>query len=443
MKKTLDENGNLLLLNTYNGHLLKIPRSNKDMYEKILKNPNSVHSNKQIHDYLMDKEFLINSHVDEERRVEVMYLETVRSQEFLHLVILPTEDCNFRCEYCYESYNNGKMKPEIIRSIKLYVTNELKKYQKLRVEWFGGEPLEALDIIEDLSEHFIKVCKEQGKPYFASITTNGYNLTNDVIKKLIKLHILRYQITLDGPQDVHDKQRIHQNNSGTYEQILTNLRNIRDKEKNRMFYITIRTNISKSVKERIEEHIDVLSNEFSHDKRFGVIMKVIWDNEKGETDFNKIELLDTGDLHEVLTLCKDKGLQFGLNRGQIANKGSVCFAAFANSLVIGSDGRLYKCTVSYDKDINKIGWLLSNGKADIDKEKWAFWTSRKPQKGTYDKCLKCNFQPACLGISCPLNAFDENGNHVCSGMKNYLNDYMILCSENEGLYTEVGDFIEH
>ena len=31
----------------------------------------------------------------------------------LHLVILSTEQCNFRCKYCYESFERGEMSEEI------------------------------------------------------------------------------------------------------------------------------------------------------------------------------------------------------------------------------------------------------------------------------------------------------------------------------------------
>ena len=34
---------------------------------------------------------------------------------------------------------------------------------------------------------------------------------------------------------------------------------------------------------------------------------------------------------------------------------SVCYAAKPHSLVVGSDGQLYKCTLSFDEEFNKVG----------------------------------------------------------------------------------------
>jgi wyosine [tRNA(Phe)-imidazoG37] synthetase (radical SAM superfamily) len=34
------------------------------------------------------------------------------SNRLLDLTLLPIEQCNFRCTYCYETFADGKMKPD-------------------------------------------------------------------------------------------------------------------------------------------------------------------------------------------------------------------------------------------------------------------------------------------------------------------------------------------
>jgi uncharacterized protein len=47
------------------------------------------------------------------------------SNQVLHLILLPTEHCNFRCTYCYEDFSIGRMTPEIIDSIKRLIDRRL------------------------------------------------------------------------------------------------------------------------------------------------------------------------------------------------------------------------------------------------------------------------------------------------------------------------------
>jgi sulfatase maturation enzyme AslB (radical SAM superfamily) len=35
----------------------------------------------------------------------------------LHLVVMPTEACNFRCTYCYEDFRYTRMEPEVVRGL--------------------------------------------------------------------------------------------------------------------------------------------------------------------------------------------------------------------------------------------------------------------------------------------------------------------------------------
>ena len=43
------------------------------------------------------------------------------TNERLKLILFPTEQCNFRCLYCYEDYQLPRMSNEIVGSIKLFL----------------------------------------------------------------------------------------------------------------------------------------------------------------------------------------------------------------------------------------------------------------------------------------------------------------------------------
>lgn len=316
-------------------------------------------------------------------------------------------------------------------AILTYVKENISKYKALRVEWFGGEPLCAVNVIDDLSSEFIKICKENRIPYYSSMTTNAYLLDLDIFSRMFKKNkILKYQITIDGLKETHDKQRYLVNKEGTFERILNNLINIRDNVDSKFFNIVIRCNITKELLEKFDGYVKLISCEFGNDPRFEVLWKIAWNPEDLGCSFYETEgnYCKQDDLHICLQKYKNEILRFGTNKSQLMKFGNICYASNKNSLVIGSDGKIYKCTVAFDKDINNIGRLNLNGTIELDNNKMKYWTTRK---GCTKKevCSNCNVYPSCLGIYCNLNNEDNNGNFVCAGLKTYIDDYLQYISK--------------
>src|SRR5260370_20498979 len=109
------------------------------------------------------------------------------SNEILNLIILPTEACNFRCVYCYESFKVGKMQESVITGIKRLIDSRVADLKLLAVSWFGGEPLPAADVMEEISEHILGVTTSHPSLKFeASISTNGYFLDTELFRKLLR-----------------------------------------------------------------------------------------------------------------------------------------------------------------------------------------------------------------------------------------------------------------
>jgi uncharacterized protein len=88
--------------------------------------------------------FLVEDEFD-----EMAYLrERVRRERYdsdaLAVVIAPTMGCNFGCHYCFEDRPNKLMAPEAELQLLDYVGRRLAGRTSLTVQWFGGEPLQAL-----------------------------------------------------------------------------------------------------------------------------------------------------------------------------------------------------------------------------------------------------------------------------------------------------------
>lgn len=74
---------------------------------------NSVEGLNDSHkEYLYNNYFLTDSNVDEKILCDYLRSRSVYSDSVLYLTILPTDACNFRCVYCYESATNTYLSDE-------------------------------------------------------------------------------------------------------------------------------------------------------------------------------------------------------------------------------------------------------------------------------------------------------------------------------------------
>ncbi len=133
---------------------------------------------------------------------------------------------------------------ETANDILTFIKNIHKKdnLNSLKITWYGGEPLLNFDVIKHLSKKIKDFTTNNNILYKASIITNGYLLSYDYAKFLSRHNVKIVQITLDGPQKIHDKRRRHKDNLGTYKVIIENIKNTANLFEN----IMIRFNVDKT-----------------------------------------------------------------------------------------------------------------------------------------------------------------------------------------------------
>lgn len=301
----------------------------------------------------------------------------------LHLIILPTEKCNFRCTYCYEDFEKGIMSDRVSNSILKLLDNRASSLQRIDLSWFGGEPLLAKHVIDKISKHTLDLVKNFNLSYSANMTTNGYLLTPKVLQWAISLGINDFQVTIDGDENTHNLTRLRADKTGTFSTIWKNL--ISAKNSNLNFNILIRIHFSPKTINSLKIFINILQAELLTDKRFSIHFHAI--NRLGGKLDDKIDLFTSREEKEVATkelynlLAKDT---------QVCKPDSeyVCYASKLNSFIIRSDGGLSKCTVAFHDDQNNIGTLREDGSFSLDMDKVRQWA--KPL-----------FQGDKKGASCP------------------------------------------
>lgn len=291
--------------------------------------------------------------------------------DLLELILLPTEKCNFRCTYCYENFSNGQMNPSIVSGIKSLIKRHINNQRALFVSWFGGEPLLALPIIEDISSCILSTIGEQTTfHYKANMTTNGYLLNLSTIRRLSKLGINKYQISLDGPELLHDQTRIRANGNGSFNQIWDNLLAIKGGAT--PVQIRLRIHLTPDNLSFMPDFLTQVQEAFLDDKRFSVLLKPI--APFGGPNDNTMSFLDQKQQENILSDLKSMLLTSGTRSDSVSIPTTdICYAAKHNSVVIRSNGNLCKCTVKLNDPSNIIGQLLPDGTLQIDPARQKPW----------------------------------------------------------------------
>lgn len=374
-----------------------------------------MYKNGLLVDYNLDE---ISEMIDKEK--------DSKFENCLRLILLPTEQCNFRCVYCYERFRREKMTAKTQAAIVKYIEDNIHKYNGLILNWFGGEPTEAMDVIENLSVKLIDVCKKNKKAYNAGITTNGYNLTYEIFKKLKKLHVTEYQVTIDGLASIHNAQRVMADGAPTFDVIINNLLAIKNNCKSSAITFVLRTNFSKNMLNNVDEFCKFLDKYFSNDKRFKYFWQMVGDYGYVKTEEVRNIFGQSKDYKWLIENYTERFVN-DYTQALYGPDGGVCYALKRNQLLIDAAGEIRKCTCDLESEMNHFGTIGVN----FDGAKHENWlNSRAISRDS--QCYFCKKRPLCHNRPCYKA---QN----CLVNYRYLDTILDKMADNEQFYEVIGE----
>ena len=403
--------GKLILYNSFTGHMCSLSANVAPGALRYLSRQHSVGALDPLGQYLLKKGYLVESSVDEDARWDIRYGQQQFRQDRFELILLPSEDCNFRCIYCSQEFKRGTMEPWVRDAIKNLIRARVRPVRFFQLDWFGGEPLLGYEAIEEIAPFALEMAQKYDVKFSGSMTTNGYLLTPERSKALLDWNVRNYQITLDGSATTHDTHRPLQNGQPTFDRILTNLKAMAAQPHD--FEVAIRYNFDHDNLKEAPSLMRILRTTFGDDKRFKMRFRAV-----GKWGGPNDEQLDTCDaketarqMFELANAARACGLQSEDAGDDLATAARVCYAARPYNLIVGSDGKLMKCTVLLDTDKrNVVGRLLPDGSITMDEDTFALWV--KPYYHSDAMCSKCFFVPVCQGVCCPLPRVQIGRAHV-------------------------------
>lgn len=402
------EDGRLVLWNTFNGSMSVFKPEQAEKIKLLLRKPGTNPQPDGMANYLFERGFLIKEGTNEYRQFQLAFGQQHHKADVLQLILLASEDCNFRCQYCYEDFARGTMQPWVREAVKKLLEKRIASLKSLQINWFGGEPLYGFQAIEDLAPFMARIARDHRVVLNSNITTNAYLLTPETAEKLLSWGVTFYQITVDGRPEDHDRSRPARDGQGTFWTIFENLKSLSRRPEN--YSVVLRVNYDRQNHPHVPELLDLVQRELGGDSRFLLRFHSVgrWG---GEND-SQLDVCGEDEAVQVRFDLRREALKRGLNIGRglkdVSGVGTeACYAARPSSFVIGASGKLMKCTVSLDRqDANVIGRITPEGDLEIDRDKFALWT--EPVFESDSRCRKCVVLPACQGLHCPLIRMEEN-----------------------------------
>jgi uncharacterized protein len=320
--------------------------------------------------------------------------------------------CNLRCKYCFADDgeyhgHKGVMTLETAKKAIDYVVKRSGPRRNIEIDLFGGEPTMIMDTIKEIIAYARENEKQWKKNIRFTMTTNA-TLLNDEMMDFMDKEMGNIILSLDGRKEVNDNVRIKVDGSGSYDDILPNIKKMIEKRSSdKLYYVRgtftrANTDFYEDVKAMVEEGFREISIE-------PVVLEDGHPLALREEDLPKIfENYDK--LYYEMARRKKEGDEFNfyhfnidLNGGPCVYKRiSGCGAGF-EYVAITPQGEVYPCHQFVGREEFKLGSVYDD---TYDNELGK--TFKKAHIYNKPKCKECWARFYCSG-GCQANNFNFNG----------------------------------
>ena len=153
-----------------------------------------------------------------------------------------SHDCNLRCRYCFAStgdFGTGHRMTMDFDTAKRaidWVVEKSGKRRNIEVDFFGGEPLMAMDTVKETIAYARSIEEEKDKNFRFTITTNGM-LLNPENTQYINTELKNAVLSLDGRKEVNDNMRPTAGGKGSYDIIVPKFQALVEQRGDQEYYL--------------------------------------------------------------------------------------------------------------------------------------------------------------------------------------------------------------
>ena len=321
--------------------------------------------------------------------------------------------CNLRCKYCFADEgeyhgHQGVMDIETAKKAIDYVIKRSGPRRNIEIDLFGGEPTMIMDTVKEIIAYAREHEKEWKKNVRFTMTTNA-TLLNDDMMEFMDKEMGNIILSLDGRKEVNDNVRIKANGTGSYDDILPNVKKMIDKRTEGKMYF-VRGTFTRANTDFYEDVVSMLNEGFREISIEPVVLEPNHPLSLREEDIPII--FDNYDrLYEEMRRRKQEGkdefkfyhFNIDLQGGPCVYKRiSGCGAGF-EYVAITPQGEVYPCHQFVGKEEYKLGSIFDDTyDAELGKKFKKAHIYNKP------KCRDCWARFYCSG-GCQANNVNFNG----------------------------------
>ncbi|MGG7178775.1 thioether cross-link-forming SCIFF peptide maturase [Clostridium paraputrificum] len=321
--------------------------------------------------------------------------------------------CNLRCKYCFADEgeyhgHKGVMSIETAKKAIDYVVKRSGPRKNIEIDLFGGEPTMIMDTIKDIIKYARENEKEWKKNIRFTMTTNA-TLLNDEMMDFMDKEMGNIILSLDGRKSVNDNVRIKVDGSGSYDDILPNIKKMIDRRTEGKMYF-VRGTFTRQNTDFYEDVVSMINEGFREISIEPVVLEEGHPLSLREEDLPTI--FDNYDkLYEDMKNRKREGKdEFNFYHFNIDLQGGPCVykrisgcGAGFEYVAITPQGDVYPCHQFVGKEEYKLGSIYDDTyDAKMGKEFKQAHIYNKP------KCKDCWAKFYCSG-GCQANNVNFNG----------------------------------
>ncbi len=375
-----DRPGFLLLYSTRKGALVRVS-------EQLLATARNGTLSEPDQNILRRMELWVDDPAAEREAMLNVVERTNGSSSTFSATVVLTLDCNLACPYCFEDHFRGDhaMNDETARLLVAHIKHEqIDSGRDVELCFYGGEPLMALPRLKEIAGALQDAASIAGTKFCCSLVTNATLLTRPVVEDLLPFGLKSAQITLDGPADVHNRQRPFVSGLGSFKVIVDNLRSVYD-----LISIKPGGNFARDNYREFPAMLDALLEAGMDPAQIGPVQFAPIHPKSGGHDPHSAACAIGSEpwLIEANLYLREEILRRGFSVDK--SRMGVCMIELTNNLVVGYDGSLYKCPALMGWPELAVGTLADGINDYRESHNLDVWKN--------DECLECAYLPFCFG----------------------------------------------
>lgn len=343
--------------------------------------------------------------------------------------LMLSSHCNLACSYCCEFHGSSSrfrplMSVETIRHTLDWVFH-FENEGQLSIVLLGGEPLLNPQGVREAVSYAKTLAARQGRACDLQMTSNLTLMTEDIARFLTDHEVL-IQISLDGPQLIHDRYRIFANGRGTHRLVMQGLEILARYQSLRDIHVYATLTDQSSAIEVLDYLLGLGFRKISLVPCNGSDVQEMSPEKRGR----EFDLLLE---HSLPLFRKDPDVRIfpvtnGLTRlyqflGLNKKKHGMDCGAATKLVAISAEGNIFPChETATDKDSSR--WVIGNIKTGWDSGRLKAF---RDQTSMYrENCVSCWSHPLCGGV-CKLQLLAKGVKSGCIIRSTYKSEFWRSC----------------